>query len=215
MTTQNAHAPGRRELNKTRTREAIVGALRELAERHHLAEITVDELAEHAGISRRTFFNYYGSIPAVLSETFSGYAADMVAAVDAELFVADPVAAFRDLVQRDGIPADFVRWMAALNCHGPVTETSVLIERAVWADLAGWLEGVLVERLPEGTDPLYVSTLASGVMGTFSAAEQTWLAGLGPTPAPGTASSPEAITAFNAHLDRALSYLAQGWRPQP
>lgn len=207
-------SPGRRELNKTRTRESIVAALRELADDHPLAEITVDQLADHAGISRRTFFNYYGSIPAVLSETFAGYAADLVGAVDRELFATDPVQAFRSLVAAQGIPTDFLHWLAVLNCHDTDNEPSVLIERAVWADLAGWLEGVLVDMLPDGTDPLYVSTLASGVMGTFSAAEQTWLAGLAGLDrrcAPTAAD----LHDFNAHLDRALSYLARGWRPLP
>lgn len=211
---------GRRELNKTRTREGIIAALKELAGRQPLTEITVDQLAEHAGISRRTFFNYFGSIPAVLSEIFAGYAAQMLAPVDRDLVRSDPVEALRALVRGGAIPADFISWLAALNCHKDATETSVLLERAVWADTGAWLEGVLLDLLPEGTDPLYVSTLASGVMGTFSAAEQRWLTELAErsgTEGAGWPSppDPEAIHAFSTHLDRALGYLAQGWRPLP
>lgn len=199
---------GRRELNKARTREALVEALRALARRHPLPHITVDQIAEEADVSRRTFFNYFGSIPALLSEVFAGYAVAMVEALDREAVAADPVGAFRALVQAEGISDDFVGWLAVLNCHDVDNEPSVLIERAVWANLAGWLEGVLVDLLPDGTDPLYVSTLAAGVMSTFRAAEQTWLAGLDTC----HGITPEQVQDFTTHLDRALSYLEVGWR---
>lgn len=210
--------PSRRELNKARTREAIVGALHELARAHPLSEITVDQVAEHAGISRRTFFNYYGSISAVISETFAARATELIANVDRDLVQVDPVEALRALVRGTGLPTDLVQWLAAFNCHDTEdTETSVLIQRSVWADLAGWLEGVLVQLLPTDTDPLYVSTLASGVMGTFAAAEQAWLAEVdGRSGLDGQgAIDPAAVHQFNTHLDRALGYLARGWRSHP
>lgn len=199
---------GRRELNKTRTRESITAALRHLAEQSPLDEVTVEQLAEAAGVSRRTFFNYFGSIPTVISEVFTSHAAVMVEALDLELLRQDPIEAVRALVSHDAIPADFLGWLAALNCHQSTSETSVLVDRAVWADLAAWLEGQLEVMLPARTDPLYVATLAAGVMGTFAAAEQAWLAELGGR----TVLRPADLRSFTGHLDHALSYLAQGWR---
>lgn len=202
-------SPGRRELNKTRTREALVAALRRLAQQRPLPEITVDQVAEEADVSRRTFFNYFGSIPAVLTEVFAEHAAQIVDRVDPALLRQDPIAAMRAIVRAGGIPEELITWCAVLNSHGDSGDASVLIERAVWADLAAWLEGVLTDIFPEDTDPLYVSTLASGVMSAFSAAEQSWLAGLG-SPARPTAAD---LHAFHDHLDQALSHLAAGWRP--
>lgn len=201
---------GRRELNKARTREALIQALLRLAQHHPLPQITVDQIADEAGVSRRTFFNYFGSIPALLTEVFTGQAVKIVESIDRDLLREDPIAAVRALVRADGIPSDLISWCAILNSHEQRGEASFLIERAVWADLAVWLDGALSELVPEGTDPLYVSTLASSIQGTFSAAEQAWLIGLD-SPCHLTAADHRA---FHDQLDRALSYLAAGWRPR-
>jgi len=42
-----------------RTRKALVGGARALTAEHGLAGFTVEELCERAGVSRRTFFNYF------------------------------------------------------------------------------------------------------------------------------------------------------------
>ena len=199
---------GRRELNKTRTREAIVAALRTLVAEQPMSEVTVDQLAEAAGISRRTFFNYFPNTIAVLSQTFAELAGQMLSQVDGELLRTDPVAAVRTLVKARGVSPELLSWLAALNCHQRVDEADGLIERAVWAELAAWLQEVLVDELPEGSDPLYVSTLASAVMGTFSAAERPWLAALEGR----SALSQDDVDHFHDHLDRALGYLARGLR---
>ncbi len=44
-----------------RTRTALVDHARTLTARHGLAGFTVEELCEHVGVSRRTFFNYFAS----------------------------------------------------------------------------------------------------------------------------------------------------------
>lgn len=205
--TAAATAPGRRELNKARTSESIVSALRELVGETPAEDITVEQVAERAGISRRTFFNYFGSISAVLSAVFAGHAAAMIAQLDAEELSHDPVAALRRLVRTEGIPADFLGWLAALNCHGQATDGRVLLERSVWADMADWLREQL-HTLRPGADPLFVATLASSVMSCFQAAEEAWI----DDPDRPAALSPDDITSFHHHLDRALGLLATGWR---
>lgn len=202
---------GRRELNKARTHEAIVTALRELVERMPVEEITVDQVAERAGISRRTFFNYFGSIPAVLSSAMADLAAQMLGMIDADALRRDPVTAMRDLVSRGDIPLDLLGWLAALTHEGTQTDAGVLVERTVWSDLAAWLEEQLHPMLAS-SDPLYVPTLAAAVMSCFKAAEQAWATQLGTDGADG-ALSPTDVAAFHDHLDRALGHLAQGWRP--
>ncbi|NPC96676.1 TetR/AcrR family transcriptional regulator [Nocardioides sp. zg-DK7169] len=68
--------PGRRELNKLQTRERLLGATREL-----LAEVgavtTVEEIAERAGVSRATFFNYFASKDDLLAELYAALLAQM------------------------------------------------------------------------------------------------------------------------------------------
>lgn len=201
----------RREANKARTREAVVSALRELVVERPVHEVTVDQLAEAAGISRRTFFNYYGGISAVLVEVFSLHAEQMVEQIDHQHLARDPIAAMRSFVAGGRTDPEFLGWMAALNCHGVADEASLAIERTVWTELGAWLDTRLHDLLPEGADPLYVTTLATSVMHAFSAAEKAWLADR----ADPARLTPTDLQAFPVQLDRALGYLAQGWRPDP
>lgn len=61
-----APPPSRRELNRLATESAIVNAALTLAEDHAWSAVTVDRVAEVAGVSRRTFFNYFGSLEEAL-----------------------------------------------------------------------------------------------------------------------------------------------------
>lgn len=199
----------RHEANKARTREAVAEALQALLVDRPVHEITVEQLAEAAGISRRTFFNYYAGIPAVLIEVFSGYAADLLARVDPERLAEGPVQAMRAVVEPSVFPREFLGWLAALNCHDDGDEAFVLVERAVWTQMGSWLQRVLADLLPQETDPLYVATLAPSVMHSFAAAEQAWVQDL---PRAGTLTGAD-VDSFCAHLDRALAHLQSGWRP--
>jgi AcrR family transcriptional regulator len=67
---------GLRERKKRETHRALTAAARELVHEHGLEQVTVDEIAEAAGVSGRTFFNYFsckeeavvGIEPSVLEE---------------------------------------------------------------------------------------------------------------------------------------------------
>lgn len=59
---ETAKTLGRRELNRMATTEKIVNACLDLSEELDWEEVTVDAVAERAGISRRTFFNYFSSL---------------------------------------------------------------------------------------------------------------------------------------------------------
>lgn len=51
--------PGLRERKKQDTRAALAKATLELAVEHGLAAVTVEQIAARAGVSYRTFFNYF------------------------------------------------------------------------------------------------------------------------------------------------------------
>ena len=53
--------PGLRERKKAATRQALYDAAVRLASEHGLERITVEAIADEAGVSRRTFSNYFGS----------------------------------------------------------------------------------------------------------------------------------------------------------
>jgi len=53
--------PGLRERKKAATRQALHEAAMRLSTEHGLDRITVEAIADEAGVSRRTFSNYFGS----------------------------------------------------------------------------------------------------------------------------------------------------------
>lgn len=206
---------GRRELNKARTREALVAALRTLVEQRPIDEVTVDQIAETAGVSRRTFFNYYPGIPALLSEIIGSHTEHLPESLGTFSDGIPPIEGVRRVIRSVGIPVALLDWLAVLNLHATeasATESLLALERSIWAEKGAWLEQELVRRLPAGTDELYVATLASTIMNGFAAAEQVWIARRDPR-AP---IDDAAVAAFHAELDRALSYAATGWAaPSP
>ncbi|HEU4667666.1 MAG TPA: TetR/AcrR family transcriptional regulator [Arthrobacter sp.] len=66
-------APSRRELNKAATRQAITDAALGLLRSEGPGNFTVEDIADSAGISRRTFFNYFGSTDAALASVTHGF----------------------------------------------------------------------------------------------------------------------------------------------
>ncbi len=56
-----APVPGLRERQKRARREALIDAAHALVARHGLDRVTVEGICAHAGVSTRTFFNYFES----------------------------------------------------------------------------------------------------------------------------------------------------------
>ncbi|MBT2530741.1 TetR family transcriptional regulator [Arthrobacter sp. ISL-48] len=65
--------PSRREKNKAATRQAITDAALALLRSKGAGNFTVEDIADSAGISRRTFFNYFGSTDAALASMTYGF----------------------------------------------------------------------------------------------------------------------------------------------
>jgi len=68
-----ASVPTRRELNKAATRQAITDAALGLLRTRGPGNFTVEDIADAAGISRRTFFNYFASTEAALASVTFGF----------------------------------------------------------------------------------------------------------------------------------------------
>ncbi|WP_434618436.1 TetR/AcrR family transcriptional regulator [Arthrobacter sp. A5] len=70
---EEAAIPSRRELNKAATREAIATAALKLLRAKGMNGFTADDVANAAGVSRRTFFNYFSSPEAAIASFTQKY----------------------------------------------------------------------------------------------------------------------------------------------
>ena len=97
--------PSLRERKKAQTRTAIHRAALELAMQHTPERVTIDEIADRAGVSARTFFNYFQS----KDEAFVGFTGSSAENMRAAI-LARP--ADEDIL--DCLHAAFRGWLQAL-----------------------------------------------------------------------------------------------------
>jgi AcrR family transcriptional regulator len=168
--------PSRRELNKAATRQAITDAALALLRSHGPGSFTVEDIAEAAGISRRTFFNYFSSTDAALASVTHGFLDNAIqqfrlrpadepvlqSAQAALMALADPMT------------------VAPLAELFTFTQQSTLMshsELQAWEHCTEQIIAVARERVagvPDGKDELYVRALAGAVISCGKAALEVW-----------------------------------------
>jgi AcrR family transcriptional regulator len=177
-----------RDRKREETRRALVDAAYALVRDLGHAELTAEGVADRAGVSRRTFFNYFPSVESVLTASVAEFFASVGDRLDARpgdedvldsalAVVSDPGDV--DLVERIGV-------LAAAGEASPQARGLILVELHTWLD---WLEGWLRGRLGPVVPDLYVATLASTLVGAAEAAFRVWLRGTAPTPDAGGPAS--------------------------
>jgi AcrR family transcriptional regulator len=201
---------GLRERKKLRTRHALGAAALELAVAHGLAEVTVEQIAEAADVSPRTFFNYFSSKEEAI------VAADVERALLMEERLAarpadEPVlvslrAVVREMVVgADARRRDWIRQVRLVRANPALVPHQL----AAYAAMEQRLAAVIAQRTGLGEHDLYPAVTAAAVMSATRAATTRWLeadgevdlaacidealdllgAGLEHPPGPGTASS--------------------------
>jgi AcrR family transcriptional regulator len=168
--------PSRRELNKAATRQAITDAALSLLRSRGPGNFTVEDIADAAGISRRTFFNYFGSTDAALASVTHGFLDNAIqqfrlrpadepilqSAQAALMALADPMT------------------VAPLAELFTLTQQSTLMshsELQAWEHCTEQIISVARERGAggaDGVDELYVRALAGAVISCGKAALEVW-----------------------------------------
>jgi AcrR family transcriptional regulator len=203
----------RRELNKAATRQAITDAALALLRCSGPGNFTVEDIAEMAGISRRTFFNYFSSIEAALAAVTNGFLdsalqqfrqrpADepiLESARAALMQLADPmtVAPLAELFTLTQENALLSR--SELEAWDHCTEQIINAARERFAGTPG-----------AAVDELYLRALAGSVISCGRAAMDVWFARCG------TDLSPASLAILRQLLIDAMGHLGSGFgSPHP
>ncbi|HXD28344.1 MAG TPA: TetR/AcrR family transcriptional regulator [Arthrobacter sp.] len=198
-----ASAPSRREINKTATRQAIIDAALAVLRTDGLEAVTADRVAEAAGVSRRTFFNYFSTLESALNGPTEAFVEHVL-----QIFETQP----RDLpIMSAAVNA--LNALADRSLLAPVAElvsaahASPQLDRLqleAWNDCAARLVGAIAARLP-GSDPLTVSVFANSIIGAGRAAFEHWI-----QTADGDLSD-ASLARLQDHLAAALAQLRDGF----
>lgn len=190
------------------TRRTLAGAAFDLVRDVGFDAVTADAVADRAGVSRRTFFNYFPSVESVLTASVEEFFGSLGERLDARPVDEDVLESMLAVVTTPG-DVELVERIAVLAAAGdssPHARGLILIEVHAWLD---WLEVWLRGRLPPGTDDLLVATFASTLVGAAEAAFRVWAREQGE--ARGAADAPS----LRATLEAALGHLRTGIDPRP
>jgi AcrR family transcriptional regulator len=180
-----------RERKKLATRRLLRRAALELVAERGLSNVTVEDIAEAAGVSSRTFFNYFASKEAVLFGGDPERAAELRERVASWAPGEPALEALRVVLAQDsetmadelrslgGDPADWLRRMKVARTDPHVRAAHAaqmaMIERSVAEGLAARLGA------DQETDP-YPGVLAAAAVGVVRACLTFWAGAGGATP---------------------------------
>jgi AcrR family transcriptional regulator len=199
---------GLRERKKQATREALREAALRLALRHGPGNVRVEDIADAAGVSPRTYNNYFSSREQAI---VAGVVADRADRVAAAVVARPPSTGLGEAVidAVAGLYAD-----AGDQPHDAMLmiATSPAL-RASYVETVSTIEGPLAEAIVErrpGIEPLTAQVLAAAVGAAARLALRRWLR---PTPSmPGfvitSGSLPDLVRAALAPLAPALDHAA-------
>jgi AcrR family transcriptional regulator len=162
-----------RERKKEATREALRAAALRLALEHGPENVRVDDIAEAAGVSPRTYHNYFSSrehaIVAAVTADRAAQLASALAARPAEGGLGDTVV--------DAVVGLYIDSSAQTRDTLLMITTSPAL-RACYVDTVTTIDGPLAEAITArcpGVDELTAQVLAAGVGAAARVALQRWL----------------------------------------
>lgn len=162
-----------RDRKRERTRHDLALAAYQIVRDEGVDAVTAEAVADRAGVSRRTFFNYFPSVESVLTASVAEFFASLSRRLEARP-AGEPVRDSLLSVVDDPSDLELVQRIGALAAAGeasPHAKGLILAELHAWLD---WFEAWLRERLGPGPTELEVATLASTVVGAGEAALRVW-----------------------------------------
>lgn len=200
--------PSRRELNKAATRRAISDSTLELLRSAGPGNFTVEDIAESAGVSRRTFFNYFSSTEAAIASVTYGFL-DIALQQFRLRPAAEPILESARAALVELADPMTVAPMAELFS---LTQASPLLARSeleAWDHCTEQIIAAARERVAQypnaEMNELYLRALAGSVISCGKAAMEVWFSRCG------TDLSPKSLAILRQLLIDSMSLLGSGF----
>ena len=196
-----------RTRKRVETRAALVESAYSLVRDHGFDGLTAEAVADRAGVSRRTFFNYFPSVESVLTASVAEFFASVGDRLDARPLDEDVLASALAVVTDpgDGDLAERIGVLAAAGEASPHALGLILVELHAWLD---WLEGWLRRRLGPDTTDLLVATYASTLVGAAEGAFRYWIR------ATARAGRHDEVPSLQSCFTTAIAHLRTGLAPE-
>ena len=203
MTT--THPPtGLREQKKARTRADLVDAAYALVRDGGMAAVTAEAVTDRAGVSRRTFFNYFPSVESVLVEGAGDFFTTLGRRLE-QCPTDEPVMDSLERLLATTTDPAMLEKISVLGVVGLGSHQARGIIQSFLHDWLRWFGAYLRTRLPEGTDELYVVNLATAVVASAQASLFVWA---GRT---GGSLAPESVAQLQTILAASIRYVRTGF----
>lgn len=174
---RHGHGAGLRERKKQATRHALTAAAMRLALEHGFDGLRVEDIAAAAGVSPRTFNNYFPSREAAICAARTDQMRQLAAAVRARPAEEALLDAIINTVSRNPREPNRAEFLL-IHCNPSL--------RAEFLRTVAETEAPLIEAIAErtGTDPRHLlpQVAAAAVFGALRAAMQQWLRSEQPPP---------------------------------
>lgn len=195
--------PSRRELNKAATREAIAAAALEFLRGSEVGSFTVDDVAAAAGVSRRTFFNYFSSVEAAATSYTQRYLDSVISEFEARPVDEPFLESAQQALSVVGSSAD----LAIMAETFTLTQDPHLgrFQLQAWDECTGKIVDVARRRLPADTTELYVLALVGAIVGSCRAAVHIWYTECGAD------VSETSLARLREHLATTISLVRDGF----
>ncbi|MDA1360344.1 TetR/AcrR family transcriptional regulator [Glycomyces luteolus] len=183
----NPEAVDRRAALKAKSRKAILDAAAALMRERRSTNFSVDELAAAADVSRRTVFNHFDSLEAVVTAVAGHMLVDIVDAMEAEAASGDGATVLDDLAAAASadhlVPtvAYLIEILGGVPEH-PDERGAVLMQRAL-ALFTAQMPAAITRRHPH-VDELDVALLVAAYSGGLLGLVERWAAATGGTDTP-------------------------------
>lgn len=196
-----------RARKREETRCALTDAAYDLVRDGRLEDLTAEAVADRAGVSRRTFFNYFPSVESVLTASVAEFFASVGERLEARPADEDVFDSALSVVTDTGADALLER-MAVLAAAGeasPHARGLILVELQSWLE---WLEGWLRGRLPAGSPDLLVALHASALCAAAEASFRVWARSVA------AAEPDEVVPSVRDNLVAVVAHLRAGFDPR-